>query len=596
MITVLVAFVATIIFQWGGGGFSGQRPRDTVGRINGEDISIRQFDNYFTNLYRQEQDKTDDELPPEKVKELRNKAWAQLVTDYLMQKEINKRDIVISNEEIYSFLKMYPPQALQSSPQFATDGQFDYQKYLQAMRNPENAPYWAYWEQLVIPELKKYKLQEEVLNTVRVTPSEVMNEFLAERERIRIGYINISGSSLRDSVPEPTEEEMQAYYNENIENYKRARRATANIVIFDKEPSENDWDRTYYEIKDLYDTLIAGGDFAEMAQIYSEDPGSASKGGDLSWFPKGRMVGEFDSVAWSMEVDEISEPFRSPFGWHIIKLLGRKTAPDPYSRGSEEPVEQLHAAHILIKSTPSSETLDQLMMNAQEFVDVSRDDGFRETAETFNYEIETTAPFDENGFMSPIRSTESTIKFVFNNEEGSVSEIMENSTAYFVVQVDSRIPEGYTPFEDAKGVIKGEIVMQKSMQLASEKADEIYQAVTGGMELSEVGEAFGYEYQETPFFNRRSPIPGLGSNPTIIGAAFAMQGKNTISKPITYDRGAALVNVLEKQSASLEQYNEVQDSVQFALIQKKHQSAYNQWFDGLIERAEIEDYLDELYQ
>jgi peptidyl-prolyl cis-trans isomerase SurA len=71
--------------------------------------------------------------------------------------------------------------------------------------------------------------------------------------------------------------------------------------------------------------IINGDDFAELAKQYSDDPGSGGLGGDLGWFGKGMMVKEFQQVVDNTGINEISEIFRSPFGWHIVQVLGRRT-------------------------------------------------------------------------------------------------------------------------------------------------------------------------------------------------------------------------------------------------------------------------------
>jgi parvulin-like peptidyl-prolyl isomerase len=81
--------------------------------------------------------------------------------------------------------------------------------------------------------------------------------------------------------------------------------------------------------------LAQGADFATLAREHSSDPGSAQKGGDLGWFGKGDMVGPFDQAVYALEPDQVSDPVRTRFGYHIIKLLEKKD-------------DQVHAAHILI--------------------------------------------------------------------------------------------------------------------------------------------------------------------------------------------------------------------------------------------------------
>lgn len=75
----------------------------------------------------------------------------------------------------------------------------------------------------------------------------------------------------------------------------------------------------------LRDRILAGEDFGALASVTSEDPGSASRGGDLGWSSPGTFDPEFEAVLATLEPDQISEPFRTQFGWHIIQLQGKRT-------------------------------------------------------------------------------------------------------------------------------------------------------------------------------------------------------------------------------------------------------------------------------
>jgi peptidyl-prolyl cis-trans isomerase SurA len=75
---------------------------------------------------------------------------------------------------------------------------------------------------------------------------------------------------------------------------------------------------------DLRERLENGGNFAELARLHSED-GSASKGGDLGWVTPGETVPEFEKAMNALKPDEISAPVRSPFGWHIIQVIERRS-------------------------------------------------------------------------------------------------------------------------------------------------------------------------------------------------------------------------------------------------------------------------------
>lgn len=85
---------------------------------------------------------------------------------------------------------------------------------------------------------------------------------------------------------------------------------------------------TAIRIEQLYDRLMEGADFANLARANSQDPGSASDGGDLGWTSPGQMVPEFEKVADSLQPGEISKPFESRFGWHIVQVLERRQHDD----------------------------------------------------------------------------------------------------------------------------------------------------------------------------------------------------------------------------------------------------------------------------
>ncbi len=78
------------------------------------------------------------------------------------------------------------------------------------------------------------------------------------------------------------------------------------------------------QLKDAYEKIKAGEDFGELAKLLSDDPGSANEGGELPWSGPGSFVPEFERTANALEIGELSEPFRSQFGWHILEVLERR--------------------------------------------------------------------------------------------------------------------------------------------------------------------------------------------------------------------------------------------------------------------------------
>src|ERR1044071_655514 len=132
---------------------------------------------------------------------------------------------------------------------------------------------------------------------------------------------------------EPTDPEIQDYFAKHPELDPKAARDKAEA---------------------LRQRAASGEDFDKLAKENSDEPGAKESGGDLGWFGKGRMVKPFEEAAFALKDNEISQVVESPFGFHVIQVLGRrtgKTEANPMTGdkgGADE--EQIHARHILIKS------------------------------------------------------------------------------------------------------------------------------------------------------------------------------------------------------------------------------------------------------
>ncbi len=119
-------------------------------------------------------------------------------------------------------------------------------------------------------------------------------------------------------------------------------------ILIQVNPSEGSIQEAYTKIYRIKDSLDAGGDFAELAKQYSEDPGSASRGGDLGFVSRGDLVKEFEEVAFSLDEGEYSDIVQTQFGFHIIQLLERQG-------------EKIHVRHILVQLQPTQKDEQQIV-------------------------------------------------------------------------------------------------------------------------------------------------------------------------------------------------------------------------------------------
>lgn len=113
-----------------------------------------------------------------------------------------------------------------------------------------------------------------------------------------------------------TEKEMKTYFEENKDSFDQKEQVKASHILVKDEAAA----------KKVKEELDNGKDFAELAKKYSTDKSNAAAGGDLGYFGKGEMAEEFEKAAFSLKIDEISEPVKTEFGYHIIKVSDKKAA------------------------------------------------------------------------------------------------------------------------------------------------------------------------------------------------------------------------------------------------------------------------------
>jgi peptidyl-prolyl cis-trans isomerase SurA len=185
----------------------------------------------------------------------------------------------------------------------------------------------------------------------------------------------------------------------------------------------------------LLDSLKKGADFAALAKKYSDDPGSASQGGDLGFVKRGVFYPEFEAVAYSLAPGSLSGIVESPVGFHIIQLIER--------RG-----ESIHTRHILIKLKSD----DEADLKAIEFLTDIRDsilknvNTFEFYAKKYSDDKETSKFNGQLGTFEKNQLDKSTLDQIYKLKEGDIGypkrlEIDRNTYGYHIVKLIKRIPE-----------------------------------------------------------------------------------------------------------------------------------------------------------
>ncbi len=590
IIIVLFFFAGMIVLEWGMGFSSRQSFQDTnlAAIINGEEITWQQYNRTFNNLSQAEiQKDPDQELSESQRRQLHLNAWQQIVHDRLLTQQVKNFDIIVSADEIYSFLKYSPPPELQTVPSFQTDGKFDYQKYINAMADPQAEAFWASIEPIIISEIEKLKIQEMVIQAAHVSEAEVKRAYIEKFEEVDLGLVNVSFARFSKPPPTSTEDEMITFFEERQDDYYLDEKRGLNMVILEKAPKPYDWEIAYNQAVAIYDSIQDGSDFAEMARKYSDDV-TSEDGGDLGWFPAGQMVPEFDKLVFSMQPDDISEPVRTQFGWHIIKVHERKEEKEtPLGKDEPELVKKARASHVLIKTDVSQETLDELYNRLERFYTEAVSSGFEKAARDLKMPAKRTSTFFRGKNIQFIGSNPQANIFAFENELDAISELMENNSSFFVLQISEIDSAGPATFEESKEKVQIDIVRHKVLTLCRDTANVIWSELSAGTSIEKAAENHAEDVEILNSVSRTGWVPQLRREPELIGAAFSMESIGDLTPPVEFGQGVAIFKLINKTTLDLTDYNSKRDSIYSAILNFKQQNLYQIWFEDLINSSVV---------
>lgn len=294
-------------------------------------------------------------------------------------------------------------------------------------------------------------------------------------------------------------------------------------------------DKARAKIDSIKKLIENGANFAELALKFSEDPGSASKGGDLGWFKRKQMVPEFEEAAFSGEVNKLYV-VGTRFGFHLIK---------PTKKGNE--TNQVRIAILSRKVEPSTETYQKIYSETSRFASENS------TFESFNKAIvdqklnKKLATLKENDLNIPgLESSRSLVRAAFTAETKDVLVNNEGSTIFefgnkFVIGVlTGSTEEGVSSFDEARVKVDLAVHKEKKAKLLAEK---LQTAASGQSDMGAIASKLSTDVREASGVNFTSfSVPAIGFEPSVIGAVSSLsEGK--ISAPIEGNNGVYLAKV-----------------------------------------------------
>jgi len=329
-------------------------------------------------------------------------------------------------------------------------------------------------------------------------------------EQVVLDYIELNKESFFDQV-DVTDEQVQSLYQQRIANLAEQRRA-AHILIESDGSGDTE---AKAKIDEIAQRLAAGEDFAALAKEVSEDPGSAGEGGDLGFAGPGIYDPDFEDALYALAQDQVSEPVRSEFGWHLIKLLGIQSPEVPALESLRpELVRELKAQQVEQRFVEVSKQLEDYAFESSDLA---------QPAQELALTVQTTEAFGREG-GNGIAANRQVIQTAFSDEilvDGANSGIIElDPDTAVVVRVKQHLQPEVMAFDAVKEGIIAQLQQSEAAQKASEEGQRLLNALRDGEQVEG-------QWQATEAASRSQE----GVEPAVLQQAFRMPRPEASDKP-----------------------------------------------------------------
>ena len=604
MWTILVLFIISMAIGGLVGGASigdifGQQNGNHVGSLNGKPILYENFNRLVSDEITRVQSQSGQDISDEDREYIRAVVWERMIQDLLIQEQIEENNIIVSDEEVLYQLKNNPPAFLQGSPAFQTAGNFDLEKYLDAILNPQGdewRPIEQFMQEIYLPN---YKLQQMVVNSASTSKQDVIDSYRSRFIDYTVEILHITDKSLENeffkSMTEgrPTDQELSELYDKNIEDYQQSEMRYMKYVKWPIVSSSNDSLRTRLEAENLMYRINQGESFGAIANMYTEDPSNnmgegAPKGGELGWFNKGIMISEFDKAAFEAKKGDLIGPILTNFGYHIININDKKTLDDG--------TEQVNASHILLTVSPGKDTESNLSDTASIFSLDAKEIGFTQLADSLGMTINDASGVQkESIFIQDIGVARDAVRFAFNSDLGDISDVVSNDNFFLIFYLESITDKKTMDFDEVKEELKADFLTTIKENNIENIAIGISEELNGTMNLADISDKNPeFEYIAEDTGNLVGSFESIGKSNYVSGALLNAS-VNDILGPFPTLRGQTFIKVLEIGEINQSDFEEKKESLKFSLIIQRQNLIWGNWLQALRDQSDIEDYRFDFY-
>ena len=584
MILVALAFGGLMFFEWGmdiTGQSSGSYGE--IGRVNGTPVMYDEYYNTYNRLYTLTSDSQEEPITGAQNSQLEDQAWEEMVTNILIQQELDRRGIVVTDEEIVGAARFNPPPGVMENPELQTDGEFDLTKYQQLLSvlPPAELQGLESYYRTVIP---RAKLLRQVGSGIYVSDGDLWNTYRAQNEKAGVRFVAFDPLvRVSDDQFEITDGEVGDHYDENREDYFVPAGARVISVVISKSLTAADTAAVVARAEELRQEILDGADFAEAARAESSDETTAPEGGDLGVFPKDYMVPAFDSAVFAARLNRVTEPVRTTYGIHLIEVAQRWGSDSVQARHILLPFEHTEDSEIaLFTAADSLEELGQSMVLAEAASELGLEADTLELLETFPF-VPVAGNVADGGEWA----------FDLETSPGDVSPVFENGVSFYALELVSVEPSHYLTQLEAETAIRAEIATLKKVEIAMDEAREVADEVRAGRSLAEVARELGLELRDAGPFSRTEFVFGLGQYNPAVGTAFGLE-VGEVSGAVQANQNAFVIERTASEAADSLAWVSQVDVQRMQLLNVLREQRLTEWIEALRADAEIVDRREEV--
>lgn len=525
-IIVAIAFVGVFLFA-DMSGLIGQGPVTTstvVAKVNGEGILYSTWMNTSAQMAQQQEQAQGRGLTLDERRQVDQQAFDELVNDILLQREYDRRGIRVTDAEIVDMAKYSPPPQFQQMPDLQTDGRFDPVKYQRFLASPiaQQQGILASLESYYRTEIPRQKLFAQVAGDVYVSDQRLWTIWQDTHDSATVSYVAFRPAPTASDRDAVTDAEIRAYYDAHKADFDRPGTAVVSIMSIPRRPTAADTAEALQKMRALREEIVKGAKFDDVARRESDDSASASKGGDLGRSVKGTYVKQFDDAVFSLPVGTLSQPIKTDFGFHLLRV-DKRTADTAYVHHILKLVKQGDSA-----ATATDRRADQL---AKEAAGATNPEAFDKASKDLGLLISRVGVTEGQPAVYLGRTIPSVSAWAFDGARpGEASDLFDDDGGYYVARLDSLHRGGQQPLDVVKDEVRAILARNKALDAAMSPARALAQnAAKTSLEAS--AKDAGRPVEKEGPFARSTPVAAFGYISQATGAAFTLPvGK--VSEPV----------------------------------------------------------------